>query len=38
MDKFLEDKIVEVTTTEQNKEKTMKRDLWDIINVPTFKL
>ena len=31
MDKFLEDKIVEVTTTEQNKEKTMKRDLWDII-------
>ena len=40
----LEDKIVEVTTTEQNKEKGMKRiedslrDLWDNIKVPTFKL
>ena len=40
----LEDNIVEVTTTEQNKEKGMKRiedslrDLWDNIKVPTFKL
>ena len=40
----LEDKRVEITTTEQNKEKRMKRiedslrDLWDNINAPTFEL
>ena len=40
----MEDKIVEITTTEQNKEKRMKRiedslrDLWDNINAPIFKL
>ena len=39
----LEDKIMEITTAEQNKEKRMKRidnslrDLWDNINAPTFK-
>ena len=40
----LEDKIVEITTTEQNKEKRMKRiedslrDLWDNIKCTTFEL
>ena len=40
----LEDKIVEITTAEQNKEKRMKRiedsprDLWDNIKAPIFKL
>ena len=40
----LEDRMVEITATEQNKEKRMKRkeesirDLWNNINVPTFKL
>ena len=37
----LEDKTVEVTTTEQNKEKRMEdtlRDLWTTLNAPTFKL
>ena len=40
----LEDKIMEITTAEQNKEKRMKRiedslrDLWDRLNVPTFEL
>ena len=40
----MEDKIVEITTTEQNKEKRMKRiedslrDLWDNISAPIFKL
>ena len=40
----LEDKIVEITTAEQNKEKRMKRtedslrDLWDTFNAPTFEL
>ena len=40
----LEDKIVEITTTEQNKEKRMKRiedslrDLWTTLNTPTFEL
>ena len=40
----LEEKIVEITATEQNKEKRMKRiedslrDLWDNINAPTFEL
>ena len=40
----LEDKIVEITTAEQYKEKRMKRiedslrDFWTTLNVPTFKL
>ena len=40
----LEDKIVEFTATEQNKEKRMKRnedslrDLWTTLNAPTFTL
>ena len=43
MDKYLDNKIVEITTTEQNKEKRMKRiedslrDFWDNIkctNIP----
>ena len=40
----LEDKIGEMTTAEQNKEKTMKRienrhrDLWTTLNALTFKL
>ena len=40
----LEDKIVEITTVEQNKEKRMKRiedslrDLWETLSAPTFKL
>ena len=40
----LEDKEVEITTAEQNKEKRMKRiedslrDLWDTINTPMFEL
>ena len=40
----LEDKIIEIITTEQNKEKRMKRiedslrDIWDNINSPTFEL
>ena len=37
----LEDKTVEVTTTEQNKEKRMEdtlRDLWTTLNAPTFEL
>ena len=40
----LVDKIVEITTTEQNKEKRMKtiegglRDLWETLNTPTFEL
>ena len=40
----LEEKIVEITTVDQNKEKRMKRiegslrDLWDNINATTFKL
>ena len=39
----LEDKTVEITAREQNKEKRMKRiedslrDLWDKFNAPTFK-
>ena len=43
--KLHEDKIVEITTAEQNKEKRMKRiedslrDLWDNIKgAPTFEL
>ena len=40
----LKDKMVEITATEQNKEKRMKRiedslrDLWDTLNAPTFEL
>ena len=40
----ISDKIVEKTTTEQNKEKRMKRiedslrDLWTTLNTPTFEL
>ena len=40
----LEDKIVEITTAEQYKEKRMKRiedslrDFWTTLNVPTFEL
>ena len=40
----LEDKRVEITTSEQSKEKRMKRtedslrDLWDNIKAPTFEL
>ena len=40
----LEDKILEITTAEQNKEKRMKRtedsltDLWTTLNTSTFKL
>ena len=40
----LEDRMVEITATEQNTEKKMKRnkdslrDLWDNLNVPTFSL
>ena len=40
----LEDKIVEITTAEQNKEKRKKRieeslrDLWDNFNTPTLEL
>ena len=38
----VEDRVVEITATEKNKEKRMKkteeslRDIWDNINVPTF--
>ena len=38
------DKIVEITTTEQNKERRMKTiergltDLWEPLNTPTFEL
>ena len=40
----LEDRMVEITATEQNTEKRMKRnkdslrDLWDKLNAPTFSL
>ena len=40
----LEDRLVEITATEQNKEKRMKRnedslrDLWENIKLPTFTL
>ena len=40
----LEDRMVEFTATEQNKEKRMKRnedslrDLWTTLNAPTFAL
>ena len=36
----LEDKIVEITTPEQNKEKNEDslRDFWTTLNAPTFKL
>ena len=40
----LEDKIVEITTAEQNKERRMKRiedslrDIWTTLNTPTFTL
>ena len=40
----MEDKTVEITSAEQNKEKRMKRieeslrDIWDNINASTFKL
>ena len=40
----LEDRMVEITATEQNTEKRMKRnkarirDLWTTLNVPTFTL
>ena len=40
----LEDRMVEITATEQNIEKRMKRnkdnlrDLWDNLNAPTFSL
>ena len=40
----LEDKIVEINTTKQNKEKRMKRiedsfrDLWTTLNAPIFEL
>ena len=40
----LEDKIVEITTAEQNKERRMKRiedslrDIWTTLNTPTFEL
>ena len=40
----LEDKTLEITTAEQNKEKTIKRiedslrDLWDKLNAPTYEL
>ena len=40
----LEDRMVEITATEQNTEKRMKRnkdslrDLWDNLNAPTFSL
>ena len=40
----LEDKMLEITAKEQNKEKRMKRiedsfrDLWTILNAPTFEL
>ena len=40
----LEDRIVEITDTEQNKERRMKRiedrlrDTWDNYNAPTFEL
>ena len=40
----LEDRMVEITVEEQNKEKRMKRnedslrDLWTTLNAPTFEL
>ena len=40
----LEDKVVEITAEKQNKVKRMKRteyslrDLWEILNAPTFEL
>ena len=40
----LEDRMVEITAKEQNKEKRMKRiednlrDLWDKLNAPTYEL
>ena len=40
----LEEKTVEITNKEQNKEKTMKRiednlrDLWETLNAPSFEL
>ena len=42
--RVLEARVVEITATEQNKEKRMKRnenslrDLWDNIKAPTFAL